>query len=283
MWLIAPETDGVAPWPKVGEPIAIHDAYCAIEANRTLDGECLDPRDCDDAPGRESVVVSCTGTATGRFARLEQIAVDDYYRKPRGEEEDIWRTRLGQCFRPTATPAPAAELAALEATLRKLEVDDLRGGESGVSELVRPADAAYHRVFVTVAREITQRRGGLVPKAVIWAQSWLLVSRLGLAASPPYPKFTVGTEFGFPQHDTTRDTVEAASRYCSALSRGDDATYGGSDPVIIEAARRNSALVALGRGDLDASATVTASPLSSAGDRKELDAKGRALHDPCAK
>lgn len=285
LWETAPGP-GFSAWPKPKSAVVVRDAYCTVEANRVLDAgvECLQMNDCDDLPGHEVVSVSCGSAPSARWNALQLQALD-FYKVPLAKDEAEWHARLGQCYRVTFGGAPAPELAALEAALHAAAPEDVSANEDAITKLIPASkDDAYHRLFLTFAREVTQRRGALVPKAVVWMKGYGYVTRAGAPASLPYYHYTQGALFGFAGHYTTKANAAEDDAYCANLRRDADAIWSGADPVVTREARRNEAIVALTSGKPDARAVLaTMGPdLVYPGTQQALARPNVDLHDPCA-
>ncbi len=288
LWATTPDDPHLPPYPAPRAAVEVRDAYCTVEANRVLatDQQCLQPAVCDDVPGEEHVVVTCTATPGARWGllRREVPHLDD---GPDGDDAD-WHARLAACFHPTFVAAPADELRALEAALRGLDAFTMRWGDGGVVA-VEPAirGNAYHRLHLTFAREVTQARAGIRPKAIVWARASVLWMREGVPQGLPYPHFTQSVSFGFPTHPTDAQSARQDDAYCEALRDGHhdaEARWSGADPELPGAVRRNEAVVALMRGRDEARAAVAAMPddLVDRGTKRTLARANIALRDPCS-
>jgi hypothetical protein len=285
VWATAAEND-LAPYPAPGSAVAVHDVYCTLEENRVLDEPCLSLADCDQVPGHEVLTASCSGEPNGRWARLDGIALSDAQKSARNVEGDAWRTRLGQCYAATWAPAPASEVAAIEAALRQIDVEHFGEGAGIVQAKVRPPDANYHRVFVTIAREVTQLRGtGPAQKGIVRAESFLFASRGGTAASPPFPHFTVAMHTGFLSRETTPARAAAGNAYCGELVRGNvGASYDGDDPTMQPIVVRNQRIAEMLAGKVDARDVQLPVLDDGNGDlRFQLAKPIHSLRDPCGR
>lgn len=286
LWLTAGE-HGEPPWPAPHSPVTVRDAYCTVEQNRVLDPgvACLDVRECDELAGHEEHVIACSAAPTERY-RTFQATTWEVALKGVANADQEWRTRLGQCFSPTYGAATPAELAAYERAFKDIDGDIGDRGEGALLELwPAPPDGAYQRVFFSFAREVTQMRGGLRAKAIVWTHAFSAVVRARKIAELPYIDTTTGSQFGFPGHTTTKANASVAVKYCSAL-HDDPATarFAGDDPVVVAAARRNDAILALARGEEAARDALIGmdDELVDRGTKEQLAKPGWSFRDPCA-